>query len=150
MTTLRAAGLLRGQHYLAGAVNEKGAGLGHTPEAVAAGLLALLGDLAGQFVTGVLCLATILKTIAPPSRKYLKYPSKWLEASVYRSLPEGTPDRWVLAIAADTGPDLLRSLREALTAVAQVSVPTPRCSPVPTTATPCALPAPTRFSRPSS
>ncbi len=62
---------------------------------------------------------------APPGRKYLQYPSKWLEASVYRSLPEGTPDRWVLAVAADTGPDLLRFLREELTAVAQGKRPDP-------------------------
>jgi hypothetical protein len=61
----------------------------------------------------------------PPGRKYLKYPSKWLEASIWRSLPEGTPDRWVLAVAADTGPNLLRLLREALTAVAKGQRPDP-------------------------
>ena len=62
---------------------------------------------------------------APPGRKYLKYPSKWLEASVYRSLPEGTPDRWVLAVAADTGPDLLRLLRQELAAVVLGQRPDP-------------------------
>lgn len=62
---------------------------------------------------------------APPGRKYLHYPSKWLGATVYRSLPEGTPDRWVLGVAADTGPDLLRLLQEELTAVAHGQRPDP-------------------------
>lgn len=59
------AGLLLGQHYLAGAVDEEGAALGHAPEAVAAGLLpllALIGDLEGQLVAGVLP-AAVLATV---------------------------------------------------------------------------------------
>lgn len=56
------AGLLLGLHYLAGAVDEEGAALGHAPEAVAAGLLALLALiclLAGQLVAGVLPAAVL-------------------------------------------------------------------------------------------
>lgn len=51
---------------------------------------------------------------APPAPKYLKYPSKWVEVSVWHNQPAGTPDRFVLAVAAETGPELLRNLRGAL------------------------------------
>jgi hypothetical protein len=66
---------------------------------------------------------------APPAPKYLKYPSKWVEVSVWHHQPTGTPDRFVLAVAADSGPELLRNLRGALASLGPARPPAPQPPP---------------------
>ncbi|MGI4871472.1 MAG: hypothetical protein ACRYFX_09875 [Janthinobacterium lividum] len=62
----------------------------------------------------------------PPHSQYYKRPTKWLEASVYRSTSAGQPDRYVLSRSSDSAPDLLRQLYAALEAE-----PPPAPAPVP-------------------
>ena len=58
----------------------------------------------------------------PPQSRYYQQPTKWVEVSLYRTGEPGQADRWVLSRRSDSGPEVLRLLREALRGLADGSL----------------------------
>lgn len=68
------------------------------------------------------CVFSWLHAELPPARKYLNYPTKWLQVNAWWAMGEG-PDQYLLAVSADTGPELLRNLRGALAGLGPATGP---------------------------
>ena len=54
--------------------------------------------------------------------RYHEQPTKWLDVSLYRTAAPGQADRWVLTRRSNSGPEVLRLLREALRGLADGSL----------------------------
>ena len=64
-----------------------------------------------------------------PRLKYKYRPTKWLEVAVWRAAGPEQPDRYVTAVAGESGPELLRKLCGALAAITAGQQPDPSILP---------------------